>query len=154
MPLPPKKILVATDFSPHARVAADAAAGMARAFDAQVTLLHVVPLTFYAEFSQVDLGTLSSDDLQATVRRRVLKDAEVEQARLLSAGLQTKFLTVDGPPPAEIIRVAREGTFDLVVVGTHGRTGLMHLTLGGVAEKVVHLCSAAVLVVRLEAVPS
>jgi nucleotide-binding universal stress UspA family protein len=152
MPLRPKKILVATDFSSTARAAADAAGVLARAFDGRVTLLHVVPLSLYADAaSHLDRTAFSSPELQASVRKRVQQDAEAELTRLRSDGVFAEFVTADGPPPAEIARMAKDGAYDLVVLGTHGRTGLMHLALGSVAENVVRLSPTPVLVVRPDA---
>jgi universal stress protein A len=150
MPFRTQKILVATDFSAYAQAAADGAGVLARAFDAEVTLLHVVPLTLYAEFAQLQSTVAGSVDLLAGVRQKVLKDAEGEQARLMADGQRCSFVTVDGPPAAEIARVAQEGHYDLVVIGTHGRTGLRRLAMGSVAENVVRLCSVSVLVVRAD----
>jgi nucleotide-binding universal stress UspA family protein len=150
MSLHPKKILVASDFSPYAQAAADAAGVMARAFVGDLTLLHVVPLSVYVDLAQLDSGSAPAPDLLAAARLKVQKSADAELARLKAEGVIASFVTVDGPAPAEIARVAREGHFDLVVVGTHGRTGLRHLALGSVAENVVRLAPCAVLVVRLE----
>jgi nucleotide-binding universal stress UspA family protein len=149
MPFHPKKILVATDFSEHARSAADAAGVMARAFDAKVTLVHVIPLGLYVDVAtHMEGRTFTKEDFQASVIRRTKKDAEIELERLKGDGVFAEYMTVDGPPPSEIARVAKEGNYDLVVMSTHGRTGLMHLAMGSVAENVVRLCTVPVLVVR------
>jgi nucleotide-binding universal stress UspA family protein len=151
----PKKILVATDFSPHARAAADAAGVIARQFDGQITLLHVIPLNVYVDVAtHLDRRELSSEDFQATVEARVRADGEREQARLREDGVTARFLTVSGPPAAEVSRVAKEGSFDLVVMSTHGRTGLMRLAMGSVAEGVVRQCPVTVLAVRAPAAVS
>jgi nucleotide-binding universal stress UspA family protein len=149
MPLNPKKILVGTDFSPSAREAADAAGLLARAFDGHVTLLHVVPMSLYATAAtHLEGKTFSTRDLRAEVAESVAKDADAELLRLKEQGIDASFRTVDGPPPAEIARVAAEDHYDLVVISTHGRTGLRHLAMGSVAENVVRLCHAPVLVMR------
>ena len=150
MALHPKKILVATDFGPYAQAAADAAGAMARAFVGEVTLLYVVPLSTYVDLAQLDLASVPAHDILAAARQKVQKNADAELARLKESGVTASFVTVDGPAPAEIVRVAREGRFDLVVVGTYGRTGLRHLALGSVAENVVRHSPCAVLVVPLE----
>ena len=138
----PKKILVATDFSSHARAAADAAGVMARAFDGKVTLAHVVPLTVYTDLANhLEPRSLGMADLRETIERRVKADLESELARLKTDGVEAGFIMVDGPPAPELAKVAKEGNYDLVVIGTHGRTGLMHLALGSVAENLVRLSS-------------
>ena len=149
MPLHPKKILVATDFSACAQAAADAAGVLARAFAGEVTLLHAVPLSSYAEaVAHLDRSTFSTQDLRATVQADMQRQGQAELARLESDGVHASFLTVEGPPPAEIARVAIEGQYDLLIIGTHGPTGKHHLALGSVAENVVRLSSVPVLVMR------
>jgi nucleotide-binding universal stress UspA family protein len=149
MPFRPRRILVATDFSPHARAAADAAAVLARAFDSQVLLLHVIPLTLYSEVaSHMGARTFPLADFEAQVRGRAQRDGDQELARLRDDGTEARLLMADGTAAPEIVRVAQEHDCDLVVVGSHGRTGLMRLAMGSVAENVVRLSAAPVFVMR------
>ena len=60
-------------------------------------------------------------------------------------GLEVDFQSVDGPPAPEIARIAMEQKYDLVVLGTHGRTGLARFLMGSVAEEVVRTCHVPVL---------
>ena len=114
-----------------------------------MTLLHVVPMSLYATAAtHLEGKTFSTRDLRAEVACSVAREAEGELLRLREEGVEASFRTVDGPPPAEIARVAAEDHYDLVVIGTHGRTGLRHLAMGSVAENVVRLCHAPVLVMR------
>ena len=66
-----------------------------------------------------------------------------------NGALQIDVALAEGNPCREILRFAREGSFDLIVLGTHGRTGLNHALLGSVAERVVRLASCAVMTVHL-----
>jgi universal stress protein A len=152
MPFRPSKILVATDFSKYAKAAADAAGVMARAFEGRITLLHVVPLSVYLDVaSHMEGRLLAMEDYPAKVLQLAQQHGEKERSRLRAEGVECELMTVDGTPPTEIVKVAGEGHFDLVVIGTHGRTGLMHLAMGSVAESVVRLCPVPVLVVRVTA---
>ncbi len=69
-------------------------------------------------------------------------------ARVTAAGLEGEIAVVHGVPFNEIIAAAKTQQVDLIVMGTHGRTGLQHVLLGSVAEKVVRLAPCPVLVAR------
>jgi nucleotide-binding universal stress UspA family protein len=68
--------------------------------------------------------------------------------------LQIDTALLEGKPYQEILRFAQEGAFDLIVIGTHGRTGLAHALLGSVAEKIVRLSRCAVLTVHRKHEPA
>ena len=149
MSMLPKRILVPTDFSADARRAADAAGLMAREFGGQLTLLHVVPDSdFRAAATEAAPGIPSSEELEAQLRGEVRQAGQTELERLAADGVSATFLNVEGPPASEIVRVAREQKADLIIMGTHGRTGLQHELLGSVAERTVRLAPCSVLVVR------
>src|SRR4051812_44509066 len=124
MPFAPRKILVPTDFSPSAAAAADAAVALARRFEAQVTLLHALPLSEYTLFSTGDVVSFDAVALQKAVRASAEKASAAELARLSAAQVALGQATVDGPPPAEICSFAAQKGFDLIVMGSHGRTGI------------------------------
>src|SRR4051812_17903213 len=145
----PTRILVATDFSPHARAAADAAATLGRCFGGHLTLLHVVPLSSYVEYSAGMEGlTYNAAQFQEAVRSGVQREAAAEVARLREDGVNVELVTRDGPPAHEICAYAQDRGFDLIVVGSHGRTGLKRFLLGSVAESVVRHAHAPVLTIR------
>jgi universal stress protein A len=149
MTFSPKKILVATDFSPQAAVAADAAVDLASRFESSLVLVYVVPFSTYVDFAEGLGRTAGWDaDVQATVKANAKDRLEREAARLSKKGVQTSTLMVDGPPQLEIAELARKEGVDLVIVGSHGRTGLKHIVIGSVAEGVVRHCHCPVLVIR------
>ena len=153
----PKRVLVATDFSEHARVAADAAAAIAKSFGGTLTLLHAVPLSTYVDFAaHNEVEAFRGVDFHEAILARQKGQADAELARLRALGLEVDFQSVDGPPAAEIARIAMEQKFDLVVLGTHGRTGLARFLMGSVAEEVVRTCTVPVLSIHTpeEAKPS
>ncbi|MBT6155664.1 MAG: universal stress protein [Planctomycetaceae bacterium] len=140
-----KKILVATDFSDHARTALEYAASFASSFGSEVLLCHVVPGPDL--LSQLPPGgegyfppnfTDSQQQAATEEGNRWLQDAGVSGGRML---------TPAGTPFVEIVRLAREEDVDLVVVGTHGRGAVAHMLLGSVAEKVVRKSPCPVLTV-------
>lgn len=141
-------ILVPIDFSPYADQALDYAMTLARVLQARLTLLHVIaPLPLVGtEMNGTALGTyLDELEAESTQAMAAYRD------RVTHAGLPCDVAVVLGTPYQVIIDTARTRQVDLIVMGTHGRTGLRHLFLGSVAERVVQLAPCAVLVVRLPA---
>jgi nucleotide-binding universal stress UspA family protein len=139
-----KRICCAVDFSEPSRVALETAAGLAKAAGATLALVHAyaVPAPV-GDFlvTPKDLGTLASGEAERTMRRW---QEEAERR----VGGPVKTAVVAGDPASEIIRFARAEAADLVVVGTHGRTGLKRLVIGSVAERVVREAPCPVLVAR------
>jgi nucleotide-binding universal stress UspA family protein len=140
-----RKILVPVDFSEPSREALRFACDLARRYEAQVTLLHAYQLPGYA-FPEGYLvaGPASVNDLLGLVDKALAEARREAEAE----GVKVETRAVMGVAFAEIVRAAREGGFDLVVMGTHGRTGLKHALLGSVAEKVVRKAPCPVLTVR------
>ena len=145
-----RHILVPTDFSESSKRALDAAVGWARTFRAKLTLLHVVELPSYVTdgHAPVHLSTALRDDLQASAQR--------ELARLLPEGsgtpVEVAHRVIVGAPHQQILEAAAAEQIDLIVMATHGRTGLSHLVMGSVAEKIVRTAPCPVLTIRPTAV--
>ena len=143
-----RRILVPTDFSPHSSEATAWAADLAGRYGAAITLVHVyqpvsmiLPEGFVLKSADEIAGLLHSLD-------QALLEARGELARI-APDVSVDSVLLQGAPFAEIVRHAREKSFDLIVIGTHGRTGLKHALLGSVAEKVVRKSHCPVLTVRL-----
>jgi nucleotide-binding universal stress UspA family protein len=139
------KILHATDFSEVADHARAEAVRLARAFGAEVVLLHALP----AIVPPVEVSPEVLIDTIAKTREA----AEVELARRVEqvreAGVPASARVVDGEPVHEIVRSAEDEDFDYVVLGTHGRKGIVaRLVLGSVAGAVVREAPCPVLTVR------
>ena len=135
-------ILVPVDFSADAGRALDRAVGLAQQFQARLTLLHVIYLPDAAE---VNL---------AAYLRKVESEMEQEMAacekRVADAGVAVDARIVRGAPSPKIVETAAEQQVDLIVMGTHGRTGLQHLLIGSVAERVIRLAPCPVMVIPRE----
>jgi universal stress protein A len=138
-------ILVPIDFSPYAEQALDYAMALAQKLQARVTLLHVIqpPLVAGADMSVWPSSTFLQD-LEATIRG----DLEGYLARLTAAGLTGEMVVIHGVPFQQILDTAKARQVDLIILGTHGRTGLAHVLLGSVAEKVARLAPCPVLIAR------
>jgi nucleotide-binding universal stress UspA family protein len=139
----PSRILLATDFSAHAQRAAERALQLAGLSGAPVTLLHAYMLPGYAAAEGVNAGLLLSEIVEAA--RAALTDA---QQPFLRAGVKVETLLFAGSPVEAVLGAIADGDYDLVVMGTHGRTGMRHLFLGSVAERIVRLASCPVLTVH------
>jgi universal stress protein A len=142
-------VLVPTDLSPSAEQALDYAIRLARPLNARLILLHVIQPD---PMAGVDMGVaLPATSLQE-VEAAVQGSLEAALARVTAAGLTAERVIRYGIPVQEIVDTARARRVDLIVMGTHGRTGFLHVLLGSVAEKVIRLAPCSVLVVRGQAV--
>jgi nucleotide-binding universal stress UspA family protein len=138
-----RKIGCAIDFSEPSRLAMHQASELARRFDGDLELVHVhTPPAPVGDVTSADVGP---EALGIEKRMATWRD---EAARLV--GRPVRSTVVPGDAAAEIVRLAHEQWFDLIVVGTRGRRGLKRLALGSVAERVVREAPCAVLVVRRE----
>jgi nucleotide-binding universal stress UspA family protein len=143
-----KKILCPVDFSDGSRSSMEAAVKLAIESNAPIVLAHVwyPPVVFASE--PIGLPASMVSDLVATTERNLTawkRDAEALGAPKVTTAL------LQGAPWHELVAYAKsDPEIDLIVVGTHGRTGIKHALLGSVAEKVVRHARCPVLVVRAE----
>lgn len=143
------KILVAVDFSYDARAALDAAQLLAAKLDAPVTALHVWQLERpSSRRSSVVLPGLHPMPVEELACIEAQRELDAVLALRTRDGVQVSARLERGVPASEILRVAREDGFDLVVLGAHGRRENEGKALGSVAEAVVRGASCAVLTVR------
>jgi nucleotide-binding universal stress UspA family protein len=142
-----KKVLCPVDFSDPSREAMHFAVDLAQRYGAEVVLLHVYQVPAYAFPEGM---VLAGPDVLANLVDRIARTLAAwrEDAAGRAAGLTVAAETAMGVAHTEILRVARERKADLIVVGTHGRTGLAHVFLGSVAERVLRTAPCPVLTVR------
>ena len=143
-----QSILLPTDFSECGNYALPYAASLARKFGAALICVHViepmVPSVGYSGMTEPLPMADISDQLEDSAERELPKIAERDEC----AGLEVEELIVHGEAAAEIVRVAKERNVDLIVVSSHGRTGLGRILFGSTAEAVVRHASCPVLVVK------
>src|SRR2546425_2918446 len=143
-----RKILLPTDFSGCANYALPYAAAIARATGATIICVHVVepivPAVGYSGLAEPMPIADISDQLEDSAERELPELADCEDFN----GLEVEEVIVHGDPAAEIVRVAGEHEVDLIVVSSHGRTGLGRIIFGSTAEAVVRHASFPVLVVK------
>jgi nucleotide-binding universal stress UspA family protein len=143
-----RQILLPTDFSGCANYALPYAAALARAAQARIICVHVVepvvPTVGYTGLAEPLPIADISDQLEGSAERELPKLAECDEC----AGLEIEEVIVHGDPAAEIVRVADELQVDLIVISSHGRTGLGRIIFGSTAEAVVRHAVCPVLVVK------
>jgi nucleotide-binding universal stress UspA family protein len=143
--MPIQHILVPFDFSPYAEQALAYAIGLAQKLQARLTLLHVKDtMSWGVAQAEATIPPSVWQQLEASLAEGM----EEPLARVHEAALQGETVIAEGVPFQAIIDTARDKGVDLIVMGTHGRTGLTHVLMGSVAEKVVRLAPCPVLVTR------
>jgi nucleotide-binding universal stress UspA family protein len=148
-----KKILVPIDLVGGARGAIELAKTLAVKFDASIELLHVwqpPPMLPMQLFVVPETGgvPMAAEDI---VKSRATAQLQEIAAGLTQAGVSEVHLRVGvGDPAQDIVDLAASARFDLVVMGTHGRSGIKKMFLGSVAEKVVRGSPCPVLTVRAQ----
>lgn len=143
-----KKILVPVDFSKDSLRAVEYARNFAAPFEAQLLLLHVVEPIYYA--SPADMYAASPNLALLIEEQRKAAQRQLEQLaeKLSRGGTKVQTLLKSGSPAQVIADTAKRTKADLIIMATHGRTGLAHVLLGSVAERVVRLAPCPVLTVR------
>jgi nucleotide-binding universal stress UspA family protein len=142
-----RRILHPSDFSRASGAAFRSAMDLARASRGQLTIVHVyTPLIPMMGESYATPQVY--DRLLADIRTGAQRQLDRLVAKARKAGVRAKGLLLEGVPHERIVRAARATRADLVVLGTHGRTGLGRVLLGSVAGRVVALAHCPVLTVR------
>lgn len=142
-----KRICCPIDFSDASRAAMEVAADLARRGGANLVLLHAYPIPGY---TFPDGSVVASPRMMqelADQARKHLEEWRLEAEKLVGAP-RVRCETAIGEPAAEILSFARSSGADLLVLGTHGRTGLEHALMGSIAERVVRRAHCPVLTVR------
>lgn len=143
-----RQVLFPTDFSGCANFALPYAAAIARATQAKIICVHVVepivPAVGYTGLAEPMPIADITDQLEDSAERELPRLAQCEECE----GLNVEEVIVHGDAAAEIVRVAEERKVDLIVISSHGRTGLGRMIFGSTAEAVVRHAHCPVLVVK------
>ena len=134
-----RKILYPTDFSSYSNQAYFHAISLAEKHGASLTILFV-----YNPDGTTTRGSQGDEEADQHYWR-----GQLEQIRPVNPRIAVRHVLLQGDPAGEIIRFGRDTGIDLIVMGTHGRTGMERLLMGSVAEKVLRDASCSVLVVKL-----
>ena len=144
-----RRVLHPTDFSPPSQYAYEIATELAEKHQAALLVLHVVE-TLGPE--NVSYGEAVSQPQPESYRQRLWADLR-RNAPPLRPTVQVEHLLAEGDTVTEIKRVAEEQHCDLIVLGTHGRTGLSHLLMGSAAERVIRVAPCPVLTAKVPQAP-
>ena len=141
-----RKILCPLDFSKHSNRALDTACELARDNQATLTIMHAYVIPSYP---LPEGYVLASSETVAEILSKTQQAMNEARAKAVANGVPSVDIVMsEGAPFSEIVRAAREHASDLIVIATHGRTGLKHALLGSVTEKVVRKAPCAVLTIR------
>ncbi len=139
-----RKILVPVDFSEYSNTALEYGLLWGETFGAELTLLHVN--TLFHEHYDYDRMMQSYRGIVEKEREQLHRWMEAHAARAAEREVQFRYEILDGRSAAQtILQYLKANSFDLVIIGTHGRSGIKHLLLGSVAEKVSRLSPYPVL---------
>lgn len=140
-----RRIMVPLDFSDHSHKALSYAVKLAEQFDSELELVHVVTPVIYAEGMVLPAAMENLDcETEKNARKELAKLAKRNEV----AALEHKTTVLTGTPYDEIVSHARRRETDLLLITTHGRTGLQHFLLGSTAEKILRHAPCPVMVVR------
>ncbi|SJZ38256.1 universal stress protein A [Trichlorobacter thiogenes] len=146
-----EKILLAIDFSDYSEVACEYALTLAKSFNSSLLVLHVInePVDLRGFY----VPHISFEQLEQEIETGAVKMLETFCTENIKEFSAFETSVVAGVPYEEIIRVATEQEISLIVIGTHGRTGLDHLIFGSTAERVVRSAPCPVMTIRLPVTP-
>lgn len=152
--MPFKNILIPTDFSDSANKALEYALSLAKTYQARLHLLHVFePIIYY---SDAPIGMPDVVELEQGIRASAeqslnrLVETHIRSREAEFGAIPTDVILLQGNPYIEILRAAQDRAIDLIIMASHGRTGLEHILMGSVTEKVVRKAPCPVLTVRVK----
>lgn len=145
-----REICIATDLSEAGRPALSEGIAIARALDAKLYVVHAIDI---AELSYLLMAGVSADEIVAARKRMIDEAQSALQAQLVATDYRTlphgvKVEMIEGPPDEAIPKFVIDNEIDILVMGTHGRSGLSRLVLGNTAERILPLVNCSVLTVK------
>ncbi len=140
-----KKILVPLDFSDHSTKALKYAIKFAQQFGAHIDLLHVVEPAVYPEGMIIPPDM---EDINTSLEKQAVKTLKKTASQTIPKGVAWSIAVRVGSPYSEIVELARKTETDLLIITTHGYTGLKHFVMGSTAERIVRHAPCPVLTVR------
>ncbi len=141
-----KKILIPLDFSTYSKDATDYAISLATNFKASIDFLHVIEQEIHPSFYAS--GIESIFEIDKDLKDRVVENMREFLADQLAPSIDVNFIVREGKAHREIVEYSKENNTDMIVIATHGLTGLDYILLGSTAEKVVRWANCPVLTVK------
>lgn len=141
-----KRILVPIDFSDYSKNSLKYAVNFVKSFNADLYLIYVVePVIYPPDFS---MGQIAIPSIDAEIDRRAFEELNSLAKTEIPSNVKCKCIIKTGKPFLEIIETATEENIDLIIIATHGHTGMEHILFGSTAEKVVRKAPCPVLTLR------
>lgn len=141
-----KKVLVPIDFSDYSKSALKYAVNFAKSFNAEIILVYVVePVIYPPDFS---MGQIAMPSINAEWDDRAKDELQKLAKSDITGAENVKTIIKTGKPFVEIIETAKEENVDLIIIATHGHSGVEHILFGSTAEKVVRKAPCPVLTLR------
>jgi nucleotide-binding universal stress UspA family protein len=132
-----KKVLFCTDFSENSDFAFDYAFGIAKRDEGVLYILHVIPTALDPHNLKRWTNKEQLDKIKATLQEEREKMFNKKYLNNIKDKTKVKIVTESGREDDEILKFAQKEKVDIIVIGTHGRTGIEHVVLGSVAEKII-----------------
>jgi nucleotide-binding universal stress UspA family protein len=148
-PLGIRSILVPIDFSVHSKNALKYAVPMARQFGASLHLVYVVEPTIYP--ADLGFGQVVLPGVEDELREKGAEELQALIEREIGSRVKASSAVRTGSPHHEILREAEDRGVDLIVVATHGHSGMEHILFGSTADRIVRHARCPVLTIRPEA---
>jgi len=141
-----KRVLVPIDFSDYSKSALKYAVNFTKTFNADIFLIYVVePVIYPPDFS---MGQIVIPSVDLEMDKRAIEELNKLSEKNIPSRLKVKTIVKTGKPFIEIIETAKEENIDLIIIATHGHTGVEHILFGSTAEKVVRKAPCPVLTLR------
>ena len=146
MELSIKKVLVPTDFSDYSKSALRYSVNFAKVFDAEIILVYVIePVIYPPDFS---MGQIAIPAVNAEWDQKAKEELDNLAKNEIPSGVKVQTIVRTGKPFVEIIDTATGEDADIIIIATHGHSGVEHILFGSTAEKVVRKAPCPVLTLR------
>jgi len=131
------KVVFCTDLSENSDYAFEFASGIAKRDEGLIYILHVIPDIRQKEYSELYVPKEALEKIQKNLGEYLNNQYKERYVKKIENGIKFKIVTKSGTEAEEIIKFSKKERVDLIVMGTHGRTGIEHAFFGSVAEKVI-----------------
>jgi len=132
-----KKVLFCTDFSENADYAFEFAYGIAKRDEGLLYILHIIPYSSHQAYAESFITTEDLEKIQKAVEEDIANNYKERYEKKIENGIACEFVTKSGREDEEILTFAKQEKVDIIVMGTHGKTGIEHVFFGSVAEKIL-----------------
>ncbi len=141
-----QKLLVPIDFSPYSQESAEIAISLAKEFNAEIDFLHVIEQEVHPSFYAAGIESIFQIDKD--LKDRVIQNLRDFLAEQVHPDLPVNYIVKEGKAHKQIVDISKEKNSDIIIISTHGLTGLDYFLLGSTTEKVVRWANCPVLTVK------